>query len=173
MVVVGAAVILRSDQTAARAALEGLRLPGQRYLHWRAESDERRMVLVEAVADLGFVAFVSACHPVEPRRQERARARNLKRLGHVLSRKEGIVSVVIEARSRVLDRRDAVAFREARAAGTVSATFRFDHAKKSDDPLLWAADIITSAQAYDLTSAGKPYWAPLQRIVLGIHRIAP
>lgn len=173
MYVVGAAVVLRSDEDDARQALADLRLPGQRYLHWRAESDDRRRVLLRAVADLGFVAFVVASHPVARRGQERARARNLKRLGYVLSREEGISDVVIESRSSLLDRRDAVTFRQAREQGTVDRAFHFEHTGKSDDPLLWAADIVTSAQAFDLTTAGRPYWATLQRVVLGVHHIDP
>lgn len=171
--VVGAAVVLRSDEDAARRALQGLRLPGQRVLHWRTESAERRRALLDAVADLGFVAFVAACHPVSPKGQERARARNLKRLGHVLSRREGIAEVVIESRSLHLDRRDAVTFQEARRHGTIDVGFHFEHAKKGEDPLLWAADIVTSAQAFDLTSAARSYWEPLNQIVLGIERVDP
>jgi len=173
MYVVGAAVVLRSDENVARQALMELRLPRQRYLHWRAESDDRRRVLLDAVAELGFVAFVVASHPVTPRGQERARARNLKRLGYVLSREEGISDVVIESRSALLDRRDAVTFRNAREQGTVDPSFHFEHTRKSDDPLLWAADIITSAQAFDLTTTSRPYWQTLQRVVLGVHHIDP
>jgi hypothetical protein len=38
---------------------------------------------------------------------------------------------------------------------------------------MWAADIITSAQAYDLTTAERPYWRTLQKVVLGISRVDP
>jgi hypothetical protein len=173
MCVVGAAVVLRGEEAKARQELTRLRLPGQRFLHWRTESDERRLLLLEAVAELGFVAFVVASHPVERRGQERARSRNLKKLGHVLSREEQITSIVIESRSATLDRRDAVAFREAREHGTVSSTFRFEHARKGDDPLLWAADIVTSAQSLDLTTQGNRYWALLHGVVLSLHRLSP
>lgn len=171
--VVGAAVVLRSDEDEARRALQDLRLPGQRVLHWRTESTDRRRALLDAVVELGFVAFVAVSHPVPPRGQERARARNLKRLGHVLSRREGIAEVVIESRSIHLDRRDAVTFQEARRHGTVDSAFHYEHAKKGEDPLLWAADIVTSAQAFDLTAAASPYWEPLSQIVLGIERVDP
>src|SRR5688572_28354144 len=85
MCVVGAAVVLRGNEETACQELMDLRLPGQRYLHWRTESEPRRRLLVEAIAEIGFVAFVVASHPVERRGQERARSRNLKKLGHLLS----------------------------------------------------------------------------------------
>lgn len=173
MYVMGAAVVLRGDEAAARQALEGLRLHGQRYLHWQSESDERRRFLLDSVVDLGFVAFAVASHPVGRRRQERARARNLKRLGHWLSREEGIQAVVIESRAALLDRRDAITFHDARRQGTVDPNFHFEHARKSDDPLLWAADIITSAQALDLTTADHEYWEVLQKLVVDVRWVDP
>jgi hypothetical protein len=171
--VVGASVVLRGDETRAVDKLRGLRLPGQAFLHWQTESAERRRVLLEVVADLGFMAFVVTAHPVAPRRQERARARELKRLAYVLSVEEGIDRVLIESRGRLPDRRDAVTFGDARRQGTVAPSFRFEHVGKRDDPLMWAADIITSAQAYDLTTAERPYWHTLQAVVLGISRVDP
>ncbi len=131
-------------------------------------------MLLEVVADLGFTAFVVTSHPVAPRRQERARgASGLKRLAHVLSVEEGIDRVLIESRGRLPDRRDAVTFIDARRQGTVAPSFRFEHVGKRDNPLMWAADIITSAQAYDLTTADRPYWEILQGVVLGISRVDP
>ena len=171
--VVGASVVLRGDESRAAHELRRLRLPGQEFLHWQTESAERRRMLLEVVADLGFTAFVVTSHPVAPRRQERARARGLKRLAHVLSVEEGIDRVLIESRGRLPDRRDAVTFIDARRQGTVAPSFRFEHVGKRDNPLMWAADIITSAQAYDLTTADRPYWEILQGVVLGISRVDP
>ena len=70
--VVGASVVLRGDESRAAHELRRLRLPGQEFLHWQTESAERRRMLLEVVADLGFTAFVVTSHPVAPRRQERA-----------------------------------------------------------------------------------------------------
>jgi hypothetical protein len=171
--VVGASVVLRGDEARAVDELRRLRLPWQGFLHWQTESAERRRTLLEVVAELGFTAFVVTAHPVAPRRQERARARGLKRLAHVLSVEEGIDRVFIESRGRLPDRRDAVTFGDARRQGTVAPSLRFEHVGKRDDPLMWAADIITSAQAYDLTTAERPYWRTLQKVVLGISRVDP
>ena len=171
--VVGASVVLRGDEAEAVEELRRLRLPGQEFLHWQTESVERRRILLQVVADLGFSAFVVTSHPVAPRRQERARARGLKRLAYVLSVEEGIDEVLIESRGRLPDRRDAVTFGDARRQGTVAPSFRFEHVGKRDDPLMWAADIVTSAQAYDLTVAERPYWEILQQVVLGISRVDP
>ena len=173
MYVVGGAVVLRGDEAAAVTELRRLLLPGQENLHWQTESADRRRILLEAVGGLGFSAFVVTSHPVRPKGQERARERALKRLGHVLSHDEGIDGVVIESRGRLPDRRDAATFGAARTDGTVRPTFRFEHVRKRQDPLLWAADIITSAQAYELTTAGNLYWSVLRDVVLDISRVDP
>lgn len=125
--VVGASVVLRGEEARAVDELRRLRLPWQGFLHWQTESAERRRTLLEVVAELGFTAFVVTAHPVAPRRQERARARGLKRLAHVLSVEEGIDRVFIESRGRLPDRRDAVTFGDARRQGTVAPSFRFEH----------------------------------------------
>ncbi|MFN0090133.1 MAG: hypothetical protein ACKVWR_07695 [Acidimicrobiales bacterium] len=48
---------------------------------------------------------------------------------------------------------------------------RYRHARKSKDPLLWAADILTSATAHDLTSRDRPHQPLLASATLRLERL--
>ncbi|MEO3807829.1 hypothetical protein ABGB17_02365 [Sphaerisporangium sp. B11E5] len=46
------------DITHSREAMRGLLLKGQRKVHWRAESSDRRLKLVDAIADMPIEGLV-------------------------------------------------------------------------------------------------------------------
>ena len=101
-----------------------------------------RPLVLQQVTDLPIVAFAVAAGAVHPRQQEAARVKVLQRLLHVLDRREGVHEVIIEARAPALNRRDAITIARARARGTVSTDLRYEHRRKSEDPGLWAADVV-------------------------------
>ena len=173
MYVTAAAVLADGDPAQARASLRKLLLPHQQYLHWRDESLQRREVLLAEVLRLDLRVYAVAAHPVRERRQERARARTLKHLLYLLAVREGVHDVIIEARDAIANRRDALMIIEARRPGTLPATVRFEHQPKSHDALLWAADIVVSALATDLTTRTRPYFLALQPALLHLEQIDP
>lgn len=113
--------------------------------HWTEMDQAERERAAKALAGVEGFHIVTIGTPVPLRRQERARARCLDRLVIELH-DYGIRHLVIESRGQRLNRRDIETARGARhrllPRGT---TFQVDHAPGSDEPLLWAADIVAGA----------------------------
>ena len=173
MYVVASAILIEGNDDEARDKLRKLRLPDQQYLHWREESAARRNKLLAEVLQLGVLVYAVAAHPVAARRQEKARARTLLHLLYLLGRREGVRDVVIESRHPLLNRRDATVISQARQHGTLPAAMRYQHMRKSEEPLLWAADIVVSALSADLTTRERPYYLALQPAILNVEQIGP
>jgi DNA-binding GntR family transcriptional regulator len=146
-----AAVIVADNDTEHQCqALRALLHRGQRRLHWRDESPQRRSQIIDVVRQLPHTGAVVIAIGMAPKRQERARRKCIERMLAELTGR-GIASVVFERRHEELDARD-------RALVTALKRQRWQPA--ADEPLLWLPDIAAGAAA--LAAIGDTaYWDAL------------
>lgn len=129
----------------ARQAMDALR-GGRRIgkTHWtEMDASERKRAAV-TVAALKGIHIVAVGTPVPPRRQERARARCLEHLVPELSGC-GVETLIMEARTPALNKRDVQTVIGARYALPKGTRFAIEHTKGAQEPLLWVADVLAGA----------------------------
>lgn len=140
--------IERADE--ARRAVQALRLPGLRFLHWHEEDRGRRLQIATAISGLDTLHTVVVGAPVDTARPERARALCLGRLAIELASIR-VEHTLFEGRTALQNRRDLATIAELRSRRSVPDRFSVDFAGKSDDPMLWIADIVAGAVGASLT----------------------
>jgi hypothetical protein len=165
--VMAAAVLDVRDLEATRDRVCQLTQRGLPF-HWRLESPARRRAGVELVADLPSLHIVTIGAPVDPHRQERARRQCLEALLFHLQ-DAGVSRVWLETRNSAADRRDIEAVRAARARKIVQYGLLVDHARPSEEPLLWLADLV--AGAVSAAAGGEPVYKSVIASMLCEHRI--
>jgi hypothetical protein len=142
--VLAAAVFEPDTHDAARVAMIEVRGKHAGKLHWHKLKFQDRRNAVKRVADLGGLHVVVVGTPVSHTRQERARAMCLTKLTVELHG-YGVTELVMESRSRQLNRRDLTTVAGARQLLPRGADFRAQHVPGAMEPLTWAADIIAGA----------------------------
>lgn len=130
------------DARAGMLALRGGRRVAK--LHWNQMGERDQVRAARAVAAQGGLHLVAIGAPVPRTRQERARARCLSTL-MVELHGYGVTDLVIEARTKELDRRDVANVTGARYQLPKGSRFYVDHFAGKAEPLLWAADIVAGA----------------------------
>lgn len=146
-----AAVVCGIEQAdEARRAVRALRLPGLRFLHWHEEDRDRRLQIATVISGLDTLHTVVVGAPVDAARPERARSLCLVRLTTELA-SFGVKHTLFEGRTALQNRRDVATIAELRSRRAISDTFSVDFAGKSDDPMLWIADIVAGAVGASLT----------------------
>ena len=106
-------------RTSSLVPLRRVLLPGQRYVHWRDETNERRAVLVDAFNTMAFDVAVAVMERVPNRGQEWARAACMLALVSEFDRGPG-VRWEIEGRRQHLDQRDMDTIHNAHRGGELS-----------------------------------------------------
>jgi|GEM_PF-1047889 len=124
---------------AAMLSLRGSRRIAK--LHWNQMGERDHTAATAAVAAQGGLHLVAVGSPVPRTRQERARARCLATIVTELH-SYAVTDLVIEARTKELDRRDVATVTGARYQLPKGTRFRVEHVTGSTEPLLWAADIV-------------------------------
>ncbi|MFC4081514.1 hypothetical protein [Amycolatopsis samaneae] len=130
----------------AMCGIKGRRRVGK--LHWNEMDSAQREVAAKTLAEQPGFHVVAIGSPVPTRRQERARAWCLRRLVVELHG-FGVDSLVLEARTSVLNARDVDTVKGARFALPRGTRFWVSHLPGRDEPLLWAADIVAGAMRAD------------------------
>lgn len=117
----------------------------RRKLHWREIDDphRRRVVAVIGGFDVRHVVVVGT--PMDPKRQERARALCLERLAWELCERHGVAHAVLEARTPSLMQRDRRTIDSLRGRGGLPKGMRVEHGHPLDEPMLWIADQVVGA----------------------------
>ncbi|WP_325048080.1 DUF3800 domain-containing protein [Jiangella anatolica] len=142
--VMAACALEDGSAAAARDAMRELEpRPGHR-LHWHDRMPADRLVAVRTVAQLPALHLVTIGVTLDPRRQERARRQCMEALLFHLQ-DAGVSRVWLETRNAAADRRDIEAVRAARARQIIQYGLLVDHARPSEEPLLWLADIVAGA----------------------------
>jgi hypothetical protein len=164
-----ASLVVVEDPEGVRAVLRSLLLEGQSHLHWRNESDDRRQELIKSLGELPVCAHAAIVRDVTPRRQEKARSKALVKL--LRETQIDLSGVVIEARASHLNDKDVATIKQAKQAGTVREDLAHEFARKKEEPLLWAADLVTSAFAMSQTVKGNPYAVEVEALVIETYRV--
>mgnify|MGYP001314738047 CR=1 FL=1 len=152
--ILSAALVDQADLADARAEIRRLLRPGQRKLHWRAESDRTREVIAKTIASLPalHVIVVRVGRPGE--RSERRRRKCLERLAYELDHR-GVLHLTAEAREPKQNAADLHHFRNLRAAQRIQPRMRLYHVPGPGEPLLWLADAVAGAVTAARTGAPR------------------
>jgi hypothetical protein len=167
--VVAAGVVVKTDADRARDELRKFLSPRQGYFHWGDEKPARRLAMLDRLAELDVMAFVTSYYPAANRRQERARASCLTMLVGDL-RVEDVDELVVETRGEYLDRRDRRTLLHVREVGIAADSLTYRHAGKLEEPGLWAADAIAGAVATHLAGNDSQYYERLRPSLLKIRQ---
>jgi hypothetical protein len=148
--VLAAGICSPGDINAARAGMERLRLRGQRKVHWRDESANRRRFIAQAVAVLPLQHLVVVRDGRAGETAERRRRHCLERVLYELDQL-GVDTATFESRGPADDRRDRFMLDALRARKVVSPELRMAHIPGPKDPLLWVPDTVCGAVTHQRT----------------------
>lgn len=149
----GASVVDSDDVEAAREVLESLR-PTNGKLHWHDLGRPERRRVGEAVEALEALHLVVVATPVDLRREERARAVCLERLGWELARHD-VSLLTLESRASALVARDLRVVEALRGRRVIPKTLRVEHGAPRSEPMLWLPDQLLGMFGEAMTT-GKP-----------------
>lgn len=125
-------------------------------LHWRESTARERTRAIDTIAQFDAYHVIVVATPTEQKRQERARSLCLKRLAWLLD--DHAVSLLsLEAREAQLMKRDRRTIDGLRGQQALPRGLRIDHARPSEEPMLWVADFVLGALA-ESRSGGNPDW---------------
>ncbi|MCJ1713959.1 hypothetical protein [Curtobacterium sp. VKM Ac-2922] len=147
-----ASVVDSNDVEASRALLEDLR-PTRGKLHWHDLNDRQRKRVIAAVAEIDAVHLIVIAAPMDPRREERARAVCLERLGWELARQD-VALLTLEQRATALAARDLRVVEALRGRRIIPASLRVEHGDPTAEPMLWLPDQVLGA--FGAASEGHP-----------------
>lgn len=139
-----------------RDSMAQLALPGQKKLHWRDESDLRRLLIARSIYDFSLEHLVVVRSDAPDDRPERQRRRCLQRLTYELDQL-GVDRMTLESRGPQDDRRDRAALDAFRRSGNVSPSLRMFHQPGPEEPLLWLPDAVCGAMVGHRTGNPEPW----------------
>ncbi|QNA91569.1 MULTISPECIES: hypothetical protein [unclassified Microbacterium] len=164
----GAAVADVSHCEDMRAELQRLPRRGPK-LHWRDQDRRARDASIAAISGFDAYHVIVIAAPVDPRRQERARALCLERLAWQLDA-QGVRLLTLEARPPQLMRRDLRTVDALRGKLALPEGLRIDHAQPSEEPMVWIADQVLGALGEKL-AGGRSEWFDAVSPVTTIQQI--
>lgn len=130
--------------------------------HFADESVPGRVALAKQIADLELLGSVVVSQTSARTKLEQCRSRLLVRAAVSLQHSETVSRLVIESRNQA-DKNDRKAMDVARAQRRLSGNLQVDFVRKSEDPLLWVADVIASAFTAAVKGADSEPWQVLNR----------
>jgi hypothetical protein len=152
------AAVRPTESGAPLADLQRTLLPGQRYIHWRTESDERRHELTAVINTMAVDVTLAVIRNVENRQQEHARAAGVRALALEFDH-AGLSAWEIERRRGALDDRDRSTVNALLRAGEVEAAPEIHFVRKSSSPAIWVADATaTTASEYFAGTGRSDHW---------------
>lgn len=154
--VMAAAIIDDVVQDDVREVMRPLRVAGPK-LHWRDLDQRQRDKVVKVIAGLEVMHMVAIAIPMDPRRQERARAKCMERLLAHLAQ-FGVEQLTMEQRSPLLNTRDQRLITRLRGKRAFPSTLSVNFGRPSAEPLLWVPDAVAGAIGDELDDASTP-WA--------------
>ena len=152
-----AVLTAQSDHDAIRAALRGLLLPNQSYLHHYEEHAKRRVEIAHCLAELPLIGALVGHSDTTGPEEEHTRRQLLTWLLCQLQHNEGAGHVVIESRTSS-DKHDRRTRDRLLRSRTLSSAMRVTHASKTGDELLWMADFFVSAHGTALLHDQREPW---------------
>lgn len=121
-------------------------------IHWHGVSAKARSRLLVDINQLPFSGIVMIGEGLDPRRQERARAKLMAALLPRLA-DMGITTIHLERRTDSLNRRDERTVAWLRGSRRLPPETRVHLTSPSAEPGLWLADILAGASATPLDGA--------------------
>ncbi|MGJ9403554.1 hypothetical protein [Arthrobacter sp. KK5.5] len=159
----GAALADAPSADIARESMRGVHKSGLK-LHWRELEHKDKLQSVQAIANLRLDHIVIAASPLDPKRQERARAKCLERLCWEIEGRGG-KSLFLEARTDSLNKRDRALIPRLRGAQALPVGLHVDWLLGSSDPMLWIADQVVGAYG-DALAGNDEYLEVVKKDVL-------
>ncbi|ATL70933.1 hypothetical protein [Nocardia terpenica] len=163
---VAAALVDDDDVSVVRKSMDGLRLDGEKKVHWHGSSDERRRLLVETVSQLPAVSIV-VVHHAENTKDRRHRRKCLEYLLPQLAEMP-CSHITFESRGQ-LDQSDQDIFDKFRARKVVGPGLRINHSIGRAEPVLWLPDIVCGAVVQH--RVGNPSYLARLGGLVDIHHI--
>ncbi|MDQ0733524.1 hypothetical protein QFZ57_004383 [Arthrobacter sp. B1I2] len=139
----GAAVADPSFCQPVREELRSMLRQGPK-LHWRDMDDRSKKLSMNLLRPVDAAHVVVVAAPLDPRRQERARAKCMERLFAELG-DLGVSSVFLESRTKSLNERDMRLVDKFRGSRAMPPTLRVEVQLPSLEPMLWIPDQILGA----------------------------
>ncbi|MFC3761831.1 DUF3800 domain-containing protein [Tenggerimyces flavus] len=127
-----------------REAMDALRPPGRRKLHWYDLSGRNRLAVIKTIVELPALHVAVVRSVLPPERPDRRRRKCLNRLTHELENRR-VTHIIAEAREPKNDLRERDYLNRLRVTGVVDEELRLVHQRGQLEPLLWAADAIAGA----------------------------
>ncbi|MFD7655093.1 hypothetical protein ACFV4N_14055 [Actinosynnema sp. NPDC059797] len=157
-----AAFIQTRRLTALRTLMRGLRVAGERRLHFKSESDTVRKDVIGRLVDAGFRSRVYFGRgPAEAVRQ----ACLADLVADLVE--EPVARLVLDARGRTEDRLDRrVITRSLRECGVPDDSISYEHMSSHGDPALWIPDAI--AWCYGAGGEWRRRVGPLVEAVIDV-----
>lgn len=113
-------------------------------LHWRDMDDRAKKLSIGLLGPVDAAHIVVVSTPLDPRRQERARAKCMERLFSELG-SLGVSTVFLESRTRSLNDRDMRLVSRLRGSRAMPQSLRVEIQLPSLEPMLWIPDQILGA----------------------------
>lgn len=150
------AVIAGEARTAdLRDAMAGLRLRGERKVHWQSSSDARRDTIIGTITELEAESFVVVRVGPLDDRDERRRRKTFEALALELSTRR-CGALTLESRGGKADGRDRVMLDTMRARRVLPEPMHLRHTPGPGEPVLWMADAVCGAVV--AARRGEPRW---------------
>lgn len=159
---VAAAIVLPGDLADARRAINGLRMPGQRRLHFYTESDSRRRLILSAILALRPEVLIYDASSY--RRNRDARQACLEALVDNLAAR-GADRLTLERDDSLIEHDRRILYTRARKAGCAESLI-YAHLRAHEEPLLAIPDAI----AWCWTRGGR-WRASVRPIVARVEHV--
>ena len=130
-------------ENASLAPLEMILPKGASKLHWRDLGVKAQRESLSRIAELESESTIVIASPIDPRKQERARRKNLETLLPLLENR-GIATLVMESRFPAADAKDMALYRSMRKKGLINA-IELVFASPEEEHRLWIPDQILGA----------------------------
>lgn len=150
----GAAIADPSSCESVRDDLRAVRKKGSK-LHWREMDNAAKKQSMDLLGRVDAAHIVVVAAPMDPRRQERARAKCMERLLAELG-DLGVSTVFLESRTQSLNARDMRLVEQLRGSRAMPGTLRVEIQVPSLEPMLWIPDQILGALGEG--EAGNDRW---------------
>lgn len=135
--------------------LETMLPHGASKLHWRDLSLRNQREALARIETLGSQSTIVVASPIDPKKQERARRKDLEVLSPLLEAK-GVTRLILESRFPVADEKDAAHFRAMRRRGFINA-IELHFADPATEHRLWVPDQILGAWGEEATGGATPW----------------
>ncbi|MFS0701145.1 hypothetical protein AB6N24_14340 [Cellulomonas sp. 179-A 4D5 NHS] len=151
-----------------RAAMIELQRPGEKKIHWRADSEDRHDKVIGVIGELPIEGVIVVRHGMPDEKDERRRRKCFETFAPELVA-AGCTDLVLESRGSAADQRDRKMLDALRSQQRLDGVLRLDHAAGPVDPALWIADAVCGALV--ASRVGNPRWWRVLERRMTVHLV--